>query len=55
MGIGILDEQLFGQGQLNAVEHHPLTYVTYVGLFLYYWANYFVIIFFNSALVGCAP
>lgn len=28
--------------------------LTYVVLFAFYFANYFVIIFFNSALVGCA-
>ncbi|HLA83908.1 MAG TPA: DUF6159 family protein [Thermoguttaceae bacterium] len=35
----------------KAVAQNPLVYVV---LFLFYFCNYFVIVFFNSALVGCA-
>ena len=32
-------------------QHSP---VAYVGLFLFYFVNYFVVIFFNTALIGAA-
>jgi hypothetical protein len=38
-------------GNVNQVTHNPLAYV--VG-FAFYFCSYFVIIFFNSALVACA-
>jgi hypothetical protein len=41
-------QALFNQRQM---PHDPLSYVL---LFLFYFANYFVIVFFNSALVACA-
>lgn len=49
---------LWYSGMLETVENEPgeLTQnvLTYVLLFAFYFTNYFVIIFFNSALVGCA-
>src|ERR1700722_2822907 len=36
---------------VGEVTHNPLAYVI---LFAFYFCNYFVIIFFNSALVACA-
>jgi Family of unknown function (DUF6159) len=39
------------QGNAQQVTHNPLAYVV---LFLFYFCSYFVIIFFNSALVACA-
>src|SRR5262245_40341824 len=36
-----------GAGQFHQI-------IGYVLLFLYYFVNYFVIVFFNSALVACA-
>lgn len=41
-------EVILNEGQ---TPENPLAYVI---LFLFYFANYFVIVFFNSALVGCA-
>jgi hypothetical protein len=35
-------------------KHVQLGPLSYVVLFLFYFANYFVIVFFNSALVACA-
>lgn len=35
-------------------RHLPKDPLSYVLLFLFYFANYFVIVFFNSALVACA-
>jgi len=43
--------------QVQAVlqeRHAPDNPLTYVVLFLFYFANYFVIVFFNSALLSCA-
>ena len=37
--------------KLGEVTHNPLAYVI---LFAFYFCNYFVIVFFNSALVACA-
>jgi hypothetical protein len=49
---------LWATGQFQAVQNNagqmkesPLTWVV---LFLFYFANYFVIVFFNSALIACA-
>src|SRR5262249_26298023 len=45
---GLLDFPENPQGQVQV----PLW--VYPVVFLYYFANYFVVIFFNSALIGCA-
>ncbi len=49
---------LWFSGALEAAEKAPeglsQNVLTYVVLFAFYFVNYFVIIFFNSALVGCA-
>src|ERR1700733_11428686 len=37
--------------QPRQLTHNPLAYVV---LFAFYFCNYFVIIFFNSALIACA-
>jgi hypothetical protein len=39
------------QNAARQVVHNPLAYVV---LFAFYFCNYFVIVFFNSALVACA-
>jgi len=39
------------EGNVHQVTHNPLAYAV---LFLFYFCSYFVIIFFNSALVACA-
>jgi hypothetical protein len=36
------------------LEKHAQGWATYAVLFAYYVCNYFVVVFFNSALVGCA-
>jgi len=45
---------LFMTGAFPSGEEEPVKPVFYLWLFLFYYANYFVIIFFNSALVACA-
>jgi len=48
---------LWGTPQAQAVlnqRHVPKDPLSYVLLFLFYFVNYFVIVFFNSALVACA-
>jgi hypothetical protein len=48
---------LWGTGEIKVIleeKNHQLGALDYVLLFLFYFANYFVIIFFNSALVACA-
>jgi hypothetical protein len=48
---------LMGTPQAKAIldeRHVPKDPLSYVLLFLFYFANYFVIVFFNSALVACA-
>jgi len=48
---------LWGTPQAQAIlqeRHVPNDPLSYVILFLFYFANYFVIVFFNSALLGCA-
>lgn len=50
-GLGYADI-LFEDNQLNQDElQNPLVYVI---LFAFYFVNYFVIVFFNSALISCA-
>ena len=41
-------------GALGEATNGQATPLTYLILFLFYYANYFVIVFFNSALVGAA-
>jgi hypothetical protein len=48
---------LWGTPQAEALlqhRHMPNDPLSYVLLFLFYFANYFVIFFFNSALISCA-
>ena len=48
---------LWGTPQAQAIlkeRHVPNDPLSYVLLFLFYFVNYFVIVFFNSALVACA-
>ncbi len=44
--------QVFGESGEEAQGSGQVWF--YVGLFLYYFASYFVVIFFNTALVSCA-
>lgn len=51
IGLGFFDT-VFESGELDQEEfNNPLLYVI---LFAYYFVSYFVIIFFNSALIACA-
>ena len=48
---------LWGSDYLNTVleeQEAPHDILAYIILFAFYFANYFIIVFFNSALVGCA-
>jgi hypothetical protein len=45
---------LYRDGTLQAVAHHKGTWDDYAVLFAWYYLNFFVGIFFNSALMGCA-
>jgi hypothetical protein len=45
---------LYQSGALEALHQGAAGTNTYIVLFLWYYVNYFVIIFFNSALVACA-
>ena len=45
---------LYTAGAFQAVEGSRANVATLLVLFLFYYANYFVIIFFNSALIACA-
>jgi hypothetical protein len=49
---------LWAAGQFQAVQNNPGQLqdspLAWVVLFLFYFANYFVIVFFNSALIACA-
>jgi hypothetical protein len=48
---------LWGTPQAQALlndRHIPNDPLSYILVFLFYFANYFVIVFFNSALVACA-
>src|SRR4029453_17061444 len=38
----------------QALSDGPMTPFVYVGAFLFYLVNYFVVIFFNTALIGAA-
>ena len=45
---------LYRSGVLESLGRRTAEWETYAVLFAWYYLNYFVIIFFNSALVGCA-
>lgn len=45
---------LYQSGALEAFRHHKGTWDSYAVLFAWYYINFFVGIFFNSALMGCA-
>lgn len=45
---------LYRDGTLQAVARHKGTWDDYAVLFAWYYLNFFVGIFFNSALMGCA-
>jgi hypothetical protein len=45
---------LYRDGTLQAVAHHKGKWDDYAVLFVWYYLNFFVGIFFNSALMGCA-
>ncbi|MGA3039627.1 MAG: DUF6159 family protein [Bryobacteraceae bacterium] len=45
---------LYHDGTLQAVARHKGTWDDYAVLFAWYYLNFFVGIFFNSALMGCA-
>ena len=45
---------LYKIGTLAAISRHTAKWDDYATLFVWYYANFFVVIFFNSALVGCA-
>lgn len=45
---------LYRDGTLQAVTHRKGTWDDYAVLFAWYYLNFFVGIFFNSALMGCA-
>ncbi len=45
---------LYRDGTLQAVTHHKGTWDDYAVLFAWYYLNFFVGIFFNSARMGCA-
>lgn len=47
---GTLDQWLEGPQAREDLQHNV---ALYVGLFLFYFCNYFVIVFFNSALISC--
>lgn len=50
-----IDHQVNAQGATVAFNMEPLqSPLAYVVLFAFYFANYFVVVFFNSALVACA-
>ncbi len=55
--LGAFAIPLWGTPQAQAIlqeRHVPNDPLSYVVLFLFYFANYFVIVFFNSGLLGCA-
>jgi len=45
---------LYQSGALEALRHHKGAWDSYAVLFAWYYINFFVGIFFNSALMGCA-
>ena len=45
---------LYKIGTFAAISHHTAKWDDWLTLACWYYANFFVVIFFNSALVGCA-
>jgi len=45
---------LFELGTFQALARHRAGWMDWIPLFSWYYANTFVVVFFNSALVGCA-
>ena len=45
---------IYRSGMIKAFDPHTADWGTYCLLFLWYYLNYLVILFFNGALVGCA-
>ncbi len=45
---------LYQIGALEAMVRHTARWDDYATLFVWYYCNFFVVVFFNSALVGCA-
>jgi hypothetical protein len=45
---------LYRDGTLGSIAHRTGTWDMYAAVFLWYYLNHFLIIFFNSALIGCA-
>lgn len=48
---------IFGNEEfIQSLENNPAAQepVFYIGLFIFYFVNYFIIMFFNAALIGCA-
>ena len=45
---------LFTSGAATSIQNGQGTAAQYVVLFLFYFANYFVVVYFNCALVACA-
>lgn len=45
---------LYELGIFESIRRGTAEWTDYIPLFSWYYANYFVVIFFNSALVGCA-
>jgi hypothetical protein len=45
---------LYRDGTLEALRFHRAGWADYATLFLWYYLNYFLGIFFNTALIGCA-
>ena len=45
---------LFLDGTLRCLANHTATWDMYAAVFAWYYLNHFLIIFFNSALIGCA-
>ncbi|MCC6859444.1 MAG: hypothetical protein IT158_12825 [Bryobacterales bacterium] len=45
---------MYQDGTLREIGEQTATWDDYLFLFLWYYCNYFVVVFFNSALVACA-
>ncbi len=45
---------LYRTGALEALAHNNGTWALYATIFAWYYLNHFLIVFFNSALIGCA-
>jgi len=45
---------LYTTGMLELIARGQGAWTDYIPLFSWYYVNYFIVIFFNSALVGCA-